>query len=405
MKISLYKVDLIGGLILFFLLLQNIFFRYFSFSGANYWDEAIFIVLIIFAIVNLRTNKTILLGTENTKIVLYTLGIVFIGLCGNLVFSYAQSANAVVRDIVNFMKFPMTFVCMRTLGFDKRLADRINEGALKLLKLLVAIIFVFGIVSLFKDIGLSQMTYRYGIRPYQFLFIHPTYIVIFEIFVLAVLEAYSSSNVWIDSMISITIILSMRTKGIAIVAVYIFLKYAGGWMKRFKFLYWIGAVVVVVASGYSKLMEYASWTTSPRETLYKGALQLMCDCFPLGSGFATFASHLSGKYYSKVYDFIWIADAWENGAATDVLGDAGFPYYLGQFGFIGTILFIIVLWNIGKACKGERKSFNLGVFVLLAYILIALTSEAFLVNDGTQIGIILAVTAYAAVHGKNHRNY
>ena len=42
--------------------------------------------------------------------------------------------------------------------------------------------------------------------------------------------------------------------------------------------------MVILAVSYSKLALYVSYSTSPRETLYLGALRLSQLCFPVGSG-------------------------------------------------------------------------------------------------------------------------
>ena len=78
-------------------------------------------------------------------------------------------------------------------------------------------------------------------------------------------------------------------------------------------------------------------------------LLLFKDYFPIGSGFASFASHISGKYFSGVYNVIHIAGLYSaDGQISPDVGDAGIPYYLGQFGFIGMIFIGILIYMMIK---------------------------------------------------------
>ena len=241
---------------------------------------------------------------------------------------------------------------------------------------------------------MSQSSIRGGIHPYQFLFNHPTALVFAAVVSICLLNATekNNENIFYLLTLSLIIILSMRTKGIAFVAVFIFMKYGGIWLKRVKILYGFGICVAILAASYSKLMMYASWSDSGREMLYVGAFDLMVRCFPFGSGFGTYASHLSGRYQSGVYSFIYHYQFWNSdGTATAVLGDAGIPYYIGQFGFIGVFLMIFAVYRMLKVIVVRIKGNNLSLFLLWIYLAIALTSEAILITYGIELAVILAV--------------
>lgn len=196
-----------------------------------------------------------------------------------------------------------------------------------------------------------------------------------------------------DIILIIPIVLGMRTKGFAFIAVYIFVKYSGNWLKRFKPLYWIIMGMVILAVSYSKLALYVSYSTSPRETLYLGALRLSQLCFPVGSGFATYASHISGRYFSGVYNIITIAGLYNyDGTISVAIGDAGFPYYIGQFGVIGCILIAVLFINLYKlSLKTIPKYKTTPIVLMWLMIIISLTSETILVNDGFQIAFIMSI--------------
>lgn len=386
--------EIIMGLGILFLFFQNIIMTCFPVPVIlGYWDEAITLILILLWIGYVAKNSwRICMDYTLWKAFVCLTGIFIIGLSGNIFYGYAASIDAIFRDIVGFIKYPISLIVIRAIRADKKIARATIRYAVPVFKVSVIVMFLFGIVSLFKDIGMSQIgELRYGIVPYQFLFSHPTYLVLCNIMILAVLCAADNNHSMFkyELMILGNTILAMRTKGIAIACVYIFIRYSGNWLRRYKIIYWGGAAALVFAVSYSKLLQYSSFSNSPRESIYRGALQLMQLCFPFGSGFATYASHLSGKAISEVYNFITLAGVWHSGTTGAAIGDTGYPYYMGQFGIIGSILFALMMYYIYRGVSIERR--NIPVLTIYLYIIIALTSESILLNNGLELGVLLAV--------------
>ena len=372
------------------LILSNLNFP--SFIG--YWDEILELIIIILGLVYIIFQNKTSFQKKNFLIVLSIVAVVIIGILGNLCFGYVNSANAIIRDIIAFIKFPLVLLIIIQLNYDSMFNYSLTNWFYSLIKIIVIIMFIFGIISIFKDIGLSQNEIRYGIKPYQFLFSHPTYLVLTSLFLLLLIDSIgyqkNKKNFIYQLMLLIIIILSMRTKGIIIAALFVFIKYAGKWLQRFKVLYWGGALGLAFFTAYDKLALYSSYSTSPRETLYRGSFLLLKKCFPLGSGFATFASHISGKFNSAVYDFIKIPYYWTGlGNEMNVLGDAGFAYYIGQFGLIGFVIFIYILYKLYKLTLVGVKN-KLPIIIMWIYIIVALTSESILSNNGIEIAFMLA---------------
>lgn len=383
------------SLFLIFIIYQNILSTQFNMPGIyGYWDELLFLIFVFIALFKWARVGNFKLRISSLKNIIPWIMLIFVGLIGNFLYGYAQTPQAIVRDIIGCMKFPIGFYAVKVTGIDYQIAKAFKRNGVKWIKSLTIIIFLFGVISLFFDIGLSQSSIRGGIHPYQFLFNHPTALVFASVIPICLLTSIErkNENFFYFTILSITILLTMRTKGLAFIAVFIFMRYGGKWLKKAKILYWFGIGVVILAASYSQLMMYASWTDSGREVLYVGAFELLAKCFPFGSGFGTYASHLSGRYRSGVYDFIYHYQFWNaDGTVTNVLGDTGYPYYIGQFGLIGIILIAYGVYNLLKA---NRISFrcDFSSILLLIYIGISLTSEAILITYGTELGIILAIT-------------
>lgn len=388
-----------------FIFSHNIIFKYFDFPFLkNNWDEIIEVFLFLFTVIYLSFNKKQSIKKDAFTNISLLLLIIIIGIIGNFTFGYVSEKYYIIKDIISFLKFPIVFFVFFNL-LKNTCNDNTQYSLLnRFVNIFIIIIFSLGLISLFKDIGLSQNSIRNGIRPYQFLYTHPTYLVLNSLLMLVIHLSTNKRNNKIDIydiFIGIIIILSMRTKGIATISVYFFIKYFSNSLKKFKFIYIISIIAILFFISNQKVSEYASYSTSAREVFYKETITITSKCFPLGSGFGSYASHISRQANSKVYNFIHIPLYYVNGKLEySVYGDTGYPYYIGQFGIIGFILIVILFYRIYR--KSIVFSFNkYSIYLIWLYIIIALTSESILVNNGIELAFTLAFASTINLKEKN----
>lgn len=384
---------LIFNFFIIFLLYQNIIFNLIEFSEFfNFWDEIVEIVVILIGTLYIIKHKNNILKKDNIEIICLFSIIILIGLIGNVFFKFNISWNEIFRDIVVFLKFPLIYFILISNDFSIKMANNISKITIKFIKLMICIIFIFGILSLFFNFGMSQDEIRHGIRPYMFLYSHPTYLVLSSILMLAIINSIEGNNMIFEIMLIVIIIISLRTKGIVTIAAYIFAKYIMKNIKSNKILNIICIVFIIFVFSYSKLALYKSYSTSPREQLYNGAITLIKRCFPVGSGFSTYASHGSVKSSFSLYEELDITFYLNENAHGNIMnfGDAGYAYYLGQFGFLGCILICILGYKLYiKTIENTKNS--IPMLIILLYVLIALTSETILLNYGIELAFILAI--------------
>lgn len=392
------------NLLIFYILFQGVLSNSILGIVLGYWDEFAFFAFILYFIAYKQRNNGILrIGKSNFDFMLPWMGVLCIGMLGNIVFGYSSSLNGIARDIVGCMKFFVVFFCIRETHLDRKIYAALKKTNIRWLELITLMIFVCCIVSLFFDIGMSS-TYekRFGIYPFQFLFSHPTGLVFVCVSLICLFNALDIKPIY-NILLLIVLACTMRTKAFAFIAVYIFLKYMSKLVKRAKILYWIFVFIVAFAVGYDKLLLYQSFSSSGREVLWRGAFQLLAFCFPLGSGFGTYASHVSGRYGSSIYNFINSSDFfWADGTPQAVLGDTGFPYYIGQFGIIGIVLIAISVIKLRKMISDKVSTFPIDMYMI--YIGIALTSESTLVNQGVEAAFVLSLLYYANSIHSEERN-
>lgn len=390
------------ALIVFFILFQNILLRPFSAFGViNYWDEAAFMLVALWYIVGLVRRR---MDRDEAVYLLVLIGFCLVGLAGDLFFGFQPSVNAIVRDIVGFLKFPLSLLAFYHISLTDRLADGLCR-LMPLLRVLVWVILFFGVVSLFFDLGMSQPEYRAGVHPYMFLYTHPTYLTTSMICLLCLFNATGDATPVYDFALLSIIILGLRTKGLVFVAVYLFMKYAAHWFKHIRLLYFGGIALMVAAVSYNKMALYASFSNSPRESMYGGALRLIGMCFPLGSGFGSFASSVSGDFLSRVYEVIPIAGMYESdGSVSVVIGDAGLAYYLGQFGLLGIVLFGLLTYCVLRLTTRDLlPERRFPVMALWMMIAITLTTEMLLVGNGFEMAMLLAVSGRVCLYRQQDR--
>lgn len=378
---------MLESVFLIFILFQNIITRFLP-DVFSYWDE--FLCFYLFVLFLFKSNGKIL--KSDFKYLSLIGLIIIIGLLGNYIFGYQISLDAIIRDIIGALKFPITFIALYRLNFTNKLTDKMVK-LIPFIKSICFVIFIIGILSLFIDTGMNQEEIRGFIHPYMFLYIHPTYLTTGMICILCIINASGNVTLRDDIVILSIILLAMRTKGVAFIAVYIFTKYSLSWVKKLKIIYWPAIGIIVFWVVRSKLLLYASFSGSVRESLYVGALNLMKRCFPIGSGFASYASHISGKIFSGVYNIIHISGLYDStGQVTVDIGDAGLPYYLGQFGILGVVCFGLLFYCIiKKSLTDLEKNSRMAVIDVWVLMAISVPTEAILVNNGTELAMILVI--------------
>jgi hypothetical protein len=150
--------------------------------------------------------------------------------------------------------------------------------------------------------------------------------------------------------------------------------------KKMLFLF----LFLFVMIGLKIMEKELSNPNYPRIILLNRSLKIASDYFPLGTGFGTYGTYLSAKYYSPVYFDYYMSKIW--GMSQDYhpfLLDSFWPAILGQFGILGLLFFLfiilIILEEIFKL-KYVNMKIYFSVMTLFVYMLVASTSETAFFN-------------------------
>ena len=365
----------------------------------SYSDEilAIISVAYIFFIICLRPKRIKVLNKNDFKIILYLPILIIIGFLSTFIYNKNFIISiGMLKDILAIIKPFTNFLCFLIIfkNVDK---DKLLFKISKRCRLYIFIMFIFCIINYFVDIGMGQEV-RFGFRSFQFLYSHPTYLVFSIVILICILIANNNTKDKPYIIMGIIILIStFRTKAFVFIIAYflidLYYKYSN--KLKVKHLIILGIIGGILAS--SKIEDYFQYGLyAARPALYIVAAKILIEYFPFGTGFCSFASSLSGKYYSSVYAKYGINNV-EGLTISNYayMADSFWPYILGQFGFSGTVVYLLMLLNLYRSIKSrylslknKQKSIDLLVF----YLLFASTAEAIFIDITGQFAfIILAV--------------
>ncbi len=367
----------------------------------KYFDELyaiLFFPLILFKILKKRMNWKV--KKEDSVIFLCVIVILVTGLMSNIVYNY-QEISGVLIDILLVIKFILTIYTTMMLftNFD---IDKYKFKIVKHCKIIVIILFVIMILSyMFNWYDIGE---RYGIKIIKLFYSHPTVLVamcgsIFSLLFWCNDEKYKVSNIVAMIMLILLMASTLRIKAIAFIGVilvlYIFIvKFKKKIDLRKILLIALIAIVIAFDQLYFYLIQGSDFA---RTVLMKTSFYIALDYFPLGTGFGTFASYISGVKYSPIYQIYNISNIYglkEDNAP--YVSDTFWPMILGQFGIIGFIAYAIIILmlflKIQKLYQKQKKLEYFSAIIVLAYLMIASTAESAFVNPTAMpMAFLLAI--------------
>ena len=342
----------------------------------SYYDEilAVSSLLSLFFSMAMRKSRF----TREMKIALCLLfAIVVIGLFGNFLSGIVSDTFFILVDILACSKFFIIYFALKSiLGNTSYFVSYMVRESKVLLVLMLACL----VINQFVDIG---MTYemRYGLKAFQFVFIHPTHMVTLSLACMAFIYS-DASNGW-KKYIGIALVLmamSLRSRwvALALVIVLIIIFVRKGSTRAPFVVIGVGSVSAFLVGQAQMSVYYGSASESARGHLMTTALSVFQNFFPLGAGFASFGSGVTKTIYSPLYYQYGLQNVY--GLAPNnpsYLTDTFWPVVLAQFGFLGLIIWLLLL--IMLVVDFYRLGIASGMLVLsltmIAAILISTTAS------------------------------
>lgn len=256
-------------------------------------------------------------------------------------------------------------------------------------RMLTVILFLLMVHDMILPPIFPKGEYRYFTNSIVLMFPHATYCAAAMATILIFLGYTNEDGGNIPYMILATVIgmLTFRAKALAFFAVY-WLLYVCLVVLRLRNVFallgvgGLGGVII----GMEQILLYFFEVNhySPRNIMLQDSIELANRYFPLGTGFATFGSTLAAQYYSPVYNQLGYEEL-DGMQSTNFayLTDCFWPEIIAQFGWIGTVVFVIVvvlllILAIRKIKKNVYAGF--GMLAIMVFMLINSTAESSFFN-------------------------
>lgn len=386
-------------LLYLYMMFSNVLVQYFA--VLRYTDECLCLIFVLAALIKLIKKPKTSLCRIDIIIILSCLCLFLFGMLSTVNANIVNTYDVIVKDIVLTFKFFLTFLSVKIVLGDFR-SELLSKMLIKTAKIILVFHFCSAILTQFVDIGMGEQI-RHGIKCYQFFYSHYTFLVFYVVVLLCTISCSNKETFLYDILGSVVLFLTARTKAIMFLVIYYFIKYIIGKTRtngeikvKLKKRYLLLASIGVIAVGYSKIKDYIGWGYSYnlRNALYVRGAQIAARFFPLGSGFGSFGTNISYEYKSSLYaeynmDTI---QGFVDGAP--VVSDVFWPSIYSQFGFIGCIIYLVMIFLIFKSIgniKNVDNRVKIGVYMLMLYLLVASIAEASYTND---IGVFAVIFSY-----------
>jgi len=163
-------------------------------------------------------------------------------------------------------------------------------------------------------------------------------------------------------------------------------------------------IVVVIWEKFNLYVVNAARGTGgdsiARVSLYLNSFNVLKDYFPLGSGFGTYASYASSKYYSSLYYDYGMNTVYglepdpQNG---NFIADTYYPSIIGEFGIFGICL-LIAFWssilkviNNNLDLSSDMDDYRISILLMSSFLIEGIAGPLMLSNVGVPFMILFAL--------------
>lgn len=350
----------------------------------KYYDEIVAIACLGYYVFQLIKQKV-------SKIDLYIAATVVvmcvIGFVGNAISGVQKSLKQQIFDAFNIFKYIMT--AWGAIHYFRNYSTKrylIHYLALAI-KVFIGISSVFMVANLVKNIGMHT-DYRWGMRAFRFIFSRVGGLYSACIIALLVLtaEAYYYRPKYNFVFVVLTMLnmcATLRIRPAAFAVLYVALYYIFVLKKSIKIRWSYMLVIGVILAwiGMDRLEYFfADESEAARKILLQYGFVTAKTYFPFGAGFGSYGTAVARDAYSILYTQYDFNEYWGLVEGGRFLTDNYWPAIMGEFGFIGAVINMLLLYLVGKKLYINADTPHSKVCVLFAYgtlLISSLVSSSF----------------------------
>lgn len=383
-KDILSKQELFLVFVLFIIIFQSVFTTWVS-DAFSYSDEIV--ALLGFYVLVTRRNLCILKSQSkyltiwrNCLFVILAIGVI------SSLNSRLQPFGAIwFNEIFTFLKAFLVLVYCVYLSSKCNISRTIQFLSF-IIFIYLALSLLFCVVNLLVDNPATHddEELRFGIRNFRF-FHHDAgdyaSVLITILAFLHVKGAYQNKpSYWLIAIAVICLLATTRGKAFGLLASYmalqIFLNRSRVVRLTKKSIFII--VLLALVFGYFQIEKYFGDENTPRAMLLAFGFVTANKYFPLGAGFGAYGSNMARVHYSPLYDQYGFTHMYGMGEDTEevsFLNDNFWPMIMGQYGWFGVVLYLLIIFMIFKLVSTLRDK-NIQIAGYLLFFSLVFSSSA-----------------------------
>ncbi len=384
-RLSDFAILIMVGILVVAPMLENA-----GFAAFSYADESVTLIVVTCG----ALFSKVALGFKERAGVFCIFGVVVLGLLGNVLYGYQDSVFAIAVDAFTCLKMFAVYFAAKRLFVNR--SELI--GLLSVLgKCFVSLVLVGFYVHMSGILLMGGDRYWMGVPSYQFLYGHPTELAAYVVGFSAIFLIQKKNAPWVF-LCAVLLVSTQRSKAIAMASViFAFMLYNCTKRRNLRpsmvTIFFI--VFAVMVLGLEQFEFYYGDDTSARTLLTQYGFEIATDLFPLGSGFATYGTYMSGIYYSSLYYEVGLSTIWGlMPGQTVFVSDCFWPAVVAQFGILGLFMITGVIALMFSSLNSSAKTRGIAFaarMCLPCYLLIASTSDASFFNFyGVFFAVLMA---------------
>lgn len=351
----------------------SVFLLVFFYDSLNkylgFYDEFLALLSLVTILYISLFKKKIKIYKQEIYILFFLLLILIIGLSSNYhsyKSGYSTAKQAIIGDLISFFKAFVVYFGIRLLSEkinSKKIVDNLIKYSEVIFYLLVLILIIDTLFHIFPQY------HRFGLTSYQLFFTHTSRFgfAFAFLFLLLFPRYFNKKNLFLIFVLSLGV-LSLRVKYFGFFILSTLFIYYGKVLFRIPkktFLIVFGIILFIVGLIFKDQFEMyfnpnkleMGWS---RAVILYYSFKIGNDFSPLGTGFGTYASFFSGKYYSWVYELYGIDNVYGiSKQYWEFVSDQFWPMLLGQFGYFGLISFAGIIYNYFMLFLKQIKEYSI----------------------------------------------
>lgn len=346
----------------------------------SYLDEGSAVFLAVWAVASaIFHHKKGRQLNRSDAICLVSLAILcIVGFTGNVLRDIQVYQEATIIDFFTCIKFAIAFISSKIILNDKEMLCLLDM-CVGFAKVAVIILLLVAVANQFMNLGFS-LSSRFGIGAFQFLFGHPSNFAATIVGFVALLLLDPKKNAVYIICAFLLLALTTRIKAIGLVLVLSIALLIFPGKERIPKSFVVMAGLAVLAIAYEQIGLYYLNDGTARSVLLSKSFEVANMFFPTGAGFASYGSNITRDFYPAFYYYLGFDHV--HGLTplnSNYLVDSFWPIIIGQFGWLGLILFLTFVVSFFRSVLYDqfcRRRILWASLTIPIYLLIASSSES-----------------------------